>query len=255
MTTNYRFHVFVFIVTSGGLFFAWLLGIMIFYVRDMNESLITANEQKDQMYLAEKEYYQLLLQREEDTRKFRHDLNNHLVSIRELVDEKNWKKLETYLDGLQIELGTIQKKKFETGNSILDALSLYLLAGVDSDVDVSINAHLEEKLIIDSVKLCTIYSNLLNNAVEEIERYPDTCGRYIAVEIWSDEDWLKLEIRNSLFENAKDLRKTSKKDTQNHGFGIRNVKEKVEEMEGMILFSQKAGEFCVEVTLPNRATI
>lgn len=115
--------------------------------------------------------------------------------------------------------------------------------------------HLEEKLIIDSVKLCTIYSNLLNNAVEEIERYPDTCGRYIAVEIWSDEDWLKLEIRNSLFENAKDLRKTSKKDTQNHGFGIRNVKEKVEEMEGMILFSQKAGEFWVEVTLPNRATI
>ena len=255
MTTNYRFHVFVFIVTSGGLFFAWLLGIMIFYVRDMNESLITANEQKDQMYLAEKEYYQLLLQREEDTRKFRHDLNNHLGSSRELVDEKNWKKLETYLDGLQIELGTIQKKKFETGNSILDALSLYLLAGVDSDVDVSINAHLEEKLIIDSVKLCTIYSNLLNNAVEEIERYPDTCGRYIAVEIWSDEDWLKLEIRNSLFENEKDLRKTSKKDTQNHGLGIRNVKEKVEEMEGMILFSQKPGEFCVEVTLPNRATI
>lgn len=50
---------------------------------------------------------------------------------------KNWKLI---WNGLQIELGTIQKKKFETGNSILDALSLYLLAGVDSDVDVSINA-------------------------------------------------------------------------------------------------------------------
>ena len=254
ISENSRFHIFVACVASVSMIFAWLLGLATFYVRDMNEKLWTLNQQEEELRLAQEEYYKSLLQREEDTRRFRHDLVNHLMSVKELAEERDWGKVDDYLKSFKQEVKQIQGRKYDTGNKILDTMSTYLLAKVDENVNVRLNSQLETPISVDSMSLCTIYSNLLKNAAEETTRCADAENRYIKIEIWSDAEWLKIEIENSKT-GAKDLKKTSKSDQRNHGFGIQNVEEKVKKLNGQISFTQKDHIFLVEVSLPNVLTV
>lgn len=256
MTSNGRFHIYVICVSGGGLILTWLLGVTVSYVRDMNQRLELANEQKEQLYQAEKEYYRLLLKREEDTRRFRHDLANHMVSLQELADEEEWGELHAYLKSMDMELKKIQGKRYRTGNKILDALSTYLLAELSDDVKVRFVSHLDAKIRVDSEKLCTIYGNLLKNAVEGVKRQPkDSDGKRISVELWSDSEWVKMKIKNSVSEKMVNVSQTSKQDQRNHGFGMKNVRGKVKELRGDIFFTQNGKEFGVEAALPNKTTV
>lgn len=77
--------------------------------------------QKDQKLLnmekyineMQKNYYLSLLERETDTRRYRHDINNHLMCLRALVDGNI--VAQNYIDNLQEKLYVIKNKSYETG--------------------------------------------------------------------------------------------------------------------------------------------
>ena len=232
----------------------WFFGMLVLYLWHQNRKNKAAQRQEAELYAAQKEYYEILLRKEEDTKRFRHDFVNHLVCIRELSRERNWEKIDRYLDGLQRETEPMQKKMYHTGDDVLDALTEYLLRELGEEVFVKVESHLERRIAVAPVKLCAIYSNLLKNAVEEIRRCGKERRRELFIGLWSDAEWVKIEIRNSLSHPKPDLSKTAKKDQKNHGYGLQNVQEKVKEMKGSVSFRDDEERFCVEVNLPNKET-
>lgn len=88
----------------------WFFGMLVLYLWHQNRKNKAAQRQEAELYAARKEYYEILLRKEEDTKRFRHDFVNHLVCIRELSRERNWEKIDRYLDGLQRETEPMQKK-------------------------------------------------------------------------------------------------------------------------------------------------
>lgn len=84
--------------------------------------------QKDQKLLnmekyineMQKNYYLSLLERETDTRRYRHDINNHLMCLRALVDGNI--VAQNYIDNLQEKLYVIKNKSYETGFELMNIL-------------------------------------------------------------------------------------------------------------------------------------
>ena len=230
----------------------WLLSLFVFYIMKVNEEINEARKRERELYAAQKNYYELLLRREEDTKQFRHDLQNHFVCLQELAEERDWEKLEVYLGRMRKGFLAIAKKKYESGNNILDALTSHLLSGIDDKVEVDFSARLTGEISVDQMSLCAIYSNLLKNAVEALERSAAEDGR-LKIEIFANERWLKMTVENSVGEEAVDLAKTSKQDFRQHGYGIGIVREQVDRLGGEVAFRQEGRLFCARVVLPNEA--
>lgn len=242
------FRMFVRFVVGAAFVSVWILGLFLFYARSANERLSEAGRREQELRIMQKDYYELLLEREEDTKKFRHELNNHLICLNELADGNKIMQIKEYLSGMRQDMKKIQRKKVDMGDEVLDALTAHYVLGLDKEIKTHLETHLTHEIRISCSDLCTIYGNLLKNAVEELERHKR--GK-LRVDVWSDTEWLRIEIINTVG-GAVDLSRTRKRNRNDHGYGIENVREKVQKYGGILLFEQEGNELRVKVSLSNK---
>lgn len=203
----------------------------------------------------QRNYYQELEANQTEIRRFRHDINNHFSVAAQLLEEgKHGEAMEYFrkLSGQQSSGGRVFCK-----NSIVNAVlnSKYDRA-MKYGIDCFFHIEIEQLLFIDSVDVCTIFSNTLDNAIEacmQIERKQD---RRISVKARCTENgYFSYEIRNSKTNEIQvenGVYQTSKREgkshgIESHGIGIENVKEAVRRYLGTIEVSYTENEFCVVV--------
>ena len=208
----------------------------------------------------QKSYYDALLEKEADTRKYRHDMINHMICLDEMVKNEKYDEVRTYIRDMCDGLNNIRNKTYSVGNDIIDILTNHYVNLVDEETKVSVTGLMT--CDIDSMKLCTIYSNLLQNAVEELAKCEGE--RLLDISFTQGEKYIKISISNSLSEeNDEELHtsilstsvlrmksfKSTKKDKGNHGLGLKNVKKTIEDMNGRFEVSKDNGLFRVNVYL------
>lgn len=195
------------------------------------------------------EYYGMLLKREEDTRRYRHDIKNHLIYINELNKNREHEKIDEYLKQISNKLEIIQNKKIVVGNSVIEILTNYYIMKLPSHIRVSIEGHLSEKISISTSDLSSIYGNILENAVEELTQTEGE-GAYLNISFSEGEQLVECIVRNSIKKNEKKrgrLRR-KKQDLRDHGWGIRNISDIVK-ANGGELYIVCEEEFMVRVIL------
>ncbi len=232
-----------------------ILGLMsiIYYVQDTNKRLKESITTEHLLQESQQNYYETLLEKEEETRRFRHDILNHFMCIQALA-EKEPEHVADYVQDLQEKMIQIQKKCYQTGNTIVDIITNQYINQLKEQVEnvqVEISGKCTEQLSMKQADLCTVYSNLLKNAVEEIARQKDG-KRYLKVMIFQNPSGLKIEIVNSTEGIMDDsfLLQTKKKDTRNHGIGLKNVKDTVERQNGIFEYNYRENLFWVTVMIP-----
>lgn len=219
--------------------------------------------QKDQKLLnmekyineMQKNYYLSLLERETDTRRYRHDINNHLMCLRALVDGNI--VAQNYIDNLQEKLYVIKNKSYETGFELMNILLGNHLSEIKKSVSISLVGKIMAKPDISDVDFCTIFSNLLSNAVEEVKRTP-CINPYIKIEIRTGKVYLMITIRNSstvLIDDCEQNTMTKKQDKRNHGIGLRNVRETVFRNNGSFSLESNGEEVSAKVILNLKSTV
>ena len=172
------------------------------------------------------------------------------MCLNALAQKGNLETLRSYLDDMQGELQKIQLKKFNTGNEIMDIMSNFYIPQLSDKI--KINFRVRSVPNLDEMKLCTIYSNLLQNAVEELNSDPTREGN-LEILFTQDIDVFRLMISNSIFrEKENDSFATRKKDKKNHGIGLENVKRVVDELGGKIWITDNDNIFKVIVELKNQ---
>ena len=101
---------------------------------------------------------------------------------------------------------------------------------------------------------CTIFSNILKNAVEAVQESGE-----ITVEGNRGKDFTRILIRNTYTDLIKMTKRgileTTKKDAENHGFGLENVKRTVRKNCGEFYCRIDDSWFETEVILPNKMTV
>ena len=198
----------------------------------------------------QKEYYSMLIEKDRDTKKFKHDITNHIYCMRVLFEDKKYDELYSYMNDMQ---GTIEKLKvnIQTGNNIVDVMALDIFRKkAHKDIELKWRGRLPYSLKISNMDLCIIFSNLLKNSLEAVEKIVDNIEKKIEVDIRQLESNIIIKIKNPVSEKINIINNklvTSKIDKSNHGFGSLNIKEAVNKYGGNIRYTITEESFLVEI--------
>lgn len=243
---NEKFTIFVNLVSIISLICIFMITGFIFYIKEMNQRLNRMVQAEHKLREMQLKQYKILLDRELDTRKYRHDMKNHFQCMIELSKSSRKEAVVEYIEDLGDEIAGIGNKVYDVGNETLNAILNYHLSQLASNVRIEVNGKCTRELRISNVDLCTIFANLIQNAVEELEKNLDT-ESYLRVKIKSGQEFFDFEIVNNILEDDKV--RIKKVDAQNHGFGLGNVKRVVEKHHGFFSVKVERKEFQAKVIL------
>lgn len=194
-------------------------------------------------------YYSMLLQKEEETRKFRHDIKNHLNCMRLLFNNKQYDELENYFEKMGASL-TELRSNVQTGNDMVSAI-LNDISVRFPTVSFSIDGKMANSLRLTNMDICTIFYNLFDNAFSAAQKSEH---KSITIFIRYLDENLYFSIVNTVMHKVEinDNRLTTEKQNkQKHGYGTVNATNCAEQNGGSLSFSCTDTHFTAELILPN----
>lgn len=206
---------------------------------------------KDEMLVAQQEHFKELEAREENTRKFRHDIKDHLYVIRDLMEKGNINAGREYVQRTVQKIDSLHIVTLK--NKAVDSIvNHYFLVASAKEIFIEISGRLPDAVFIDMYDLCTIYSNILRNAIEGADRERD--DRKIFLDTTYDDKFLYITERNVcskeiVFRDGVPI--SSKKNRKEHGYGLKNIIETVHKYDGEVSFGKSSGEYSISILLKN----
>lgn len=193
--------------------------------------------------------YERLLQNDEQLRRFRHDYKNHMIVVTSLLNAGLTDEAKEYLETIKVSSG-MGEKKFLTGNFVADAiLNNKLSLAEEFDIELSFSGVIPDQGV-DHADLCTVIGNLIDNAIEGVERFPGK--RYVRVRAAVRNGFLTLTVINPV-EKRVPIRnnriRTTKSDAGNHGIGLKNVAAAVKKYNGNMVLSCDDSQFTADATM------
>ncbi len=232
-------------------FFISIVGVIysVFITLSLAVKNILSNRQNRElqsfMYM-QKQQYEYQLQQSVAVRHFKHDLVNHIGVLRELMNEKKTKEAKQYIE----TIWNIQDEfdlKIHTGDSFLDIIvNYYLYLALKENIEFVVLGKLTQKMPLEMFDITTLMGNILQNAVEAAVKADVP---KIRVELIEHKKEIFIVVSNSVakkFNTKTDFFMTSKKDKENHGFGLKNIAATVEKYHG---------ECYMESIVENRETL
>ena len=226
--TIYLFPIFLAII---GMFIQLAAVILFFAQRNLyKEKEIIADK-----YLNEQiSHYEYLENREKETKKFRHDLRSHMETISGLANQHEYEKMNRYLEQMNMRIESFGNM-VTVHNGIVDAImNQYYAKALENGIKMQVKGRLPADLNIDAFDLCTIFSNLLSNAYEAAIK---TEEKYISMECRFNDKNIIIAVKNS-YDAAGQTEgmgwKTSKEDTDYHGYGLENIRDSVKKYNGVV---------------------
>ena len=138
-----------------------------------------------------------------------------------------------------------------SGNIVVDSIINYKLRSVsDWNVAVTVDIVIPTELPIEIVDLSTILTNLLDNAVQALQK---TDGkRELKIAMTYRKGMLFIAVKNTYpgkvhYENGEIV--TTKEDTESHGYGLKNVESAAEKYHGICQLHHNDVYFDAEVAL------
>ncbi|BCN29102.1 hypothetical protein bsdtb5_03970 [Anaeromicropila herbilytica] len=197
-------------------------------------------------------YYEELDNNQQNIRKLRHDMKNHLNVIHTFLANQETKQASEYLSNLSDEFATDQQMFCQ--NSIINAIlnTKYILAK-EHHIKCYFLIDIDNNIGIDSISLCSLIANTLDNALEASMQVPNISKRNISVKARCFNGFFSYEIKNTrdntiIKKNGRI--QTNKKDSESHGFGLKNIKDIVNRYHGTIEIAYTDEEFCVTTLIP-----
>ena len=231
----------------------WLMClIMYFIVQQMSKDNQTKLEYElmKEIEKYSKESMEIIKRSNEELREFKHDLKNYLLPLQEAMETmsqsemiKSWKKINQKIEDVQTLI--------QTGNSYVDSMintKITLARSEKVDVKCTILSKMEG---IDDLEFCSVFGNLMDNAIEAERKVTEKKEIIIFVE--EQMGYLRLEIQNKIEKsvlNENSSLNTTKKDTSSHGIGHKSVKRTMQKIGGALKYYETGDLFCAEAVFP-----
>ncbi|MBQ2901516.1 MAG: GHKL domain-containing protein [Agathobacter sp.] len=233
-----------------------VIGLLIQLVLLIN-MLVTRNVHKENEKLAKQflesqnEHYQYLEKREYETKKFRHDIKNHLLLLENLINTGKYEDAEEYLSNINEKVSSFNNQ-ISVNNGIADAiLNRFYTEAKEIGITLKVSGHFPLECYITAYDICTVFSNLLSNA---IRAESEAEGKIVEVHIKYIENKVLLTVENDYVNELNEVDgifKTTKEDSLGHGYGLSNVRECVEKNGGYLSISTDNQHFKVMIMMMN----
>lgn len=208
---------------------------------------------KDEYLRLSKQHYETLLKNTQEIRSLRHDMQSHVNALSYFSKEKDWEKLQAYIEEVNENAQKVRPYTVNVNHGFINAILEDSLSK-EPEIAFSCDGKIPADIQIDDFDLCTIFSNLIRNAVEACNRLPEDAKKWIHLDLYMLQDNLYIRMENPVMSeiNVQKLEgNTSKEDKKNHGFGIYNLKNAVEKYQGEVSFDCEDQKFIAEIVLWN----
>lgn len=199
---------------------------------------------------ARQEHYEEIKKEQEKTRDLRHDMNNHLLVIQNLLLWGKADQAQAYLRGLTGQFSA-PSRNFCENETINALLSVKYRLAAEKGIGCSFLPDLPARLDLDMVRLCSLIANTLDNAIEANEKITPASRRRILLKSRCADGYFSYYIENPLLENPP-LFQSAKKDPKFHGRGLPIVRDLVGRLRGTIEISRSEDTFSVTILIPLR---
>ncbi len=179
-----------------------------------------------------------------------HDLKHQIAVLRQ---EKSPDQREAYLDEMERGIRDYESM-FKTGNGVLDTLltgvSLKCARRKITFTCVADGTLLNQIYVMD---LCTIFGNVLDNAMEHVIQIEDEEKRLIHVTVSKMAEFALIRVENYLQDEVHfdgELPSTTKGNKEYHGFGLKSIKYSVKKYRGTLEVKTENHWFTVHILIP-----
>lgn len=186
----------------------------------------------------------------EELHRFLHDFRNQILCAEAMRDAD---VRDAHLRRLDERLETLSTTRF-TGNDTLDALLSQKRSEARAmGIDFCVKPLALPALPLDSVEVCTLFGNALDNAMEGCGRLESDVEPYVDMRMSRVGNYLSVAIVNPCVaapRRAGDGFVSSKREDNRVGIGVVSMRRVVEKYGGAIRFGFRCGEFSVVLLLP-----
>lgn len=213
------------------------------YIRELEKQ----NEFKIDKMQKQFEYYQSKQADEERVKSIYHDMKNHLLV---LENKENTEETRAMAKKLREQIENYEEYT-HTGNEFLDVIIKdKTRITKEKNIDFIVVIDFNNINSIEPLDISTIFGNALDNAIEGVEKLPEE-KRVIFVKAGKVNDFLSIVIENNYNPEIKlENKKTTKKDTFLHGYGIQNIENAVEKYNGTCTITKENEKFTLKILIP-----
>jgi len=229
----------------------FLINIFVFFLYDRLIEHYRVEQEKENLALQnENQMNQLQIMQKtgETARQQRHDFIKHISMIAQLNREGRQKEVDEYLAEIK-ENVQLQQKYVQTGQFVLDSILNYKIQEAATEgINIETKIKVFPELKLSAYDMNSILTNLLDNSIEAVRELEE---KRVSVMIEYVKGKLYILVKNPynkiLSQDGNYL--TTKKDSVNHGYGLKIVEEIVNKYDGSFKIETEKEIFSVRICL------
>lgn len=218
---------------------------IVFYVEALrkNEKEKYLAELTEQHYHLQIEYYQQLLEKQQETKALWHDIKKYTAAMQAVAAQNDSEQLRQIAQAAEDAYERV-KDISAVGNPVVDALlNQYLRSAKENQIQVLLDITIPEVLAISTLLLSVVIGNTFDNAIEAC-RLINPEKREIHLQLRKQNRILFYSIENPYIDAVTQLRVG-----KNHGYGLKNVERAVNQNNGNFQLEKVDGNFIVQIRL------
>lgn len=232
-----------------------ILLFVVFYVAKQTYKIMKESEQL--RYLKEKQdtdykYYQLASDKYKEISKIRHDTKNQLQTIKYLIAGGEKSKADSMVTELDNYLDSTKTVQY-CDNAVINAVLTLKLNEKCSNINTKILIKDTESLPLSEYEICSLFSNLFDNAIESCEKIEDESKRFIEIKSAEKSGFFILKVSNTYLkmpEKKKNGKYETSKKEKGHGYGMTIIDEIVKKYNGIYGTYEKNDMFISQISIP-----
>ena len=222
--------------------------------RIMKNNTLHIEEKKSMEMCIEKQekYIQAIRDKDSIMRRFRHDIKGHLTALEYYLQDGELEGAKDYIKEINVLMDKGTVKEY-TGIGAADAIISEAQSRMkDKRIELLWNGSMSDVGEIKIFDLCTLFMNILNNAIEACEKL-QVCDRQIICHVYRYENKIYIREKNKTVSKVvigdDNIPVTTKEDKRKHGIGSKNIKDVVCKYNGQLIYKSEDGWFSIEIIL------
>lgn len=225
------------------------------YITNVFEAVSNNNKLKNELMLYDEqakmqyEYYNNLESKYKNSRKIIHDIKNHMQTIEELYEQRENEKAKNYTEDMYKMFDKFVQKYY-TSNKVLNIIINDKLSKAEQ-FNINMNCKIGDVNLdfIKDIDLTTIFSNLLDNAIDGAKNASENKSIFLKVDKFND--FIVINLTNRTDREPIRIKENFKSTKKNHkGIGLENVRMALNKYEGNMRAEYKDKIFKVNVVIP-----
>jgi len=210
-----------------------LINIDIFYLYDNVIDLFSERCEREVMESQNKaiqNQLDVVQQSQLRIRCLKHDMDNHLLRLKELIEKEKYAEALEYLETVKSSTAA-DKKLIDSGNDLIDSMLNYKLARLHDNIEQKYDIVVPKDLSFTEFDLNVIIGNLADNVLEALDQLPADEPKKLEISIRYKQGYLKVYFGNT-FDGIMPEDGSRKRDHDNHGLGLKSVERIVHKYGG-----------------------